>query len=134
MAKENTNLIEHPDGRYYYKAKAGNGYLNLKSPLTENRDQYEEITKEEFDALTYHEPVAPHEPTAEEIAQNEKRAEIADCKHQLALTDYVVLKLAEALGEGDTETVAAIESDYATVLADRKTWRARINELESELA
>ena len=48
--------------RYYYKAKDGKSFYNLKSPLEpEELVNYEEITKEEFDELTY----IPEEPVEE---------------------------------------------------------------------
>ena len=58
------------------------------------------------------------EPTKEEINQ----ARIAELKQKLAETDYAVIKIAE--GE-------ATQDDYAEVLAQRKDWRAEINELQA---
>lgn len=108
--------------RYYYKAKSGKGYLNLKSPLSkEELKDYVEITKEQFDSETY---VAPYEPTAAELARQEKLSEIAHLKRQLQETDYCVIKIAEG---------AATIEEYADVIAQRQTWRARINELLEEL-
>ena len=107
--------------RYYYKAKSGERYLNLKSPLSkEDLKDYDEITKEVFDAETY---VEPHVETAKEKAAREKKQEIAQLKKQLADTDYCVIKIAEG---------AATAEEYADVISQRATWRARINELEGE--
>lgn len=109
--------------RYYYKAKVGNGYLNLKSPLSQRElENYEEITAEEFEQLTY---VAPHVPTEAELHQAEVRGQIAALKRQLAATDYQALKYAEGW-------ISA--GDYAEIKAQRQAWRDQINELESELA
>ena len=36
--------------RYYYKNKSNTGFLNLKSPMID--ENYEEITEEQFKALT----------------------------------------------------------------------------------
>lgn len=47
---------------------------------------------------------------------------ISALKRQLAETDYAVIKIAEG---------AATADEYADVLAKRRAWRARINELES---
>ena len=106
--------------RYYYKAKSGNGYLSLKSPLSkEELSNYVEITEEQFNAAQ----PQPHIPTAEEIAAKERRAEIRSLKKQLADTDYCVIKIAEGV---------ATAEEYADVIAQRATWRARINELEAE--
>jgi len=111
--------------RYYYKAKNGKGYLNLKSPLPQAElENYEEITAEEFEQLTYVEPIAPHEPTAAELHQAEVRGQIAFLKGQLAATDYQALKHSEGWIN---------EEDYAEVKAQRQAWRDQINELESEL-
>lgn len=55
------------------------------------------------------------EPTAEE--------QIAALKAQLAATDYTVIKIAEG---------AATMEEYADVIAQRRAWRAQINELEMQ--
>ena len=123
MAKEKIEKKE----RYYYK-KDGHAAYNLREPLSNILDDttgYEEITKEEWDELTY---VPPVEPTAEELAHNARVAEIAQLKSQLNATDYIVVKIAEMPEQAD-----AIREEYAEVLANRKLWRARINELESQL-
>lgn len=59
--------------RFYYKSKDGTGFLNLKSPLID--EKYIQITKEEFEELT-----KPKEPTAEEKAAQEKLKVIAEKK------------------------------------------------------
>ncbi len=121
VAEEKTTIGPDANGRYYYKSKSGKGYLNFKHPLTEAElADYVEITKEEFDTLTY---VAPHEPTAEEITAKEAREEVARLKKFLADTDYCVIKIAEGV---------ATAEEYASVLTKRQAARARINELEGE--
>lgn len=122
MKKEKTTIGPDANGRYYYKSISGNGFMNLKSPL--NDENYIEITKAEFDELTY---VAPYEPTAEEIHAQEVAAEIAELKRNLFDTDYIVIKIAE-----DPEHASDLREEYAEQLANRITWRARINELEGE--
>ena len=112
--------------RFYYKSKNGNGLLNLKSPLVD--ENYIQITEKEFNELT-----KPKEPTAEQKAAYEKARQIAELKKKLDNTDYIVLKIAEALADGDTETVAALKTTYATELANLKEWRIQINELESKI-
>lgn len=114
--------------RYYYKANDSKGFLNLKSPLTENVNDYTQITEEEFNELT-----RPKEPTAEQKAKAEKLKQISEYKTKLHDTDYIVLKIAEAVSENDTKTVAALRTTYVTELAERKTWREQINEIEKEL-
>ena len=106
--------------RYYYRAKSGNGYLSLKSPLSkEELSNYVEITEEQFNAAQ----PQPHTPTAAELAAKERRAEIISLKKHLADTDYCIIKIAEGV---------ATAEEYADVIAQRATWRARINELEAE--
>ena len=111
--------------RFYYKAKDGKGFLNLKSPLID--ENYIQITEEEFNELT-----KPKEyvPTAEEKAAQEKEKKIAEYKKYLQDTDYIVLKIGECLAEGNTEEVTAIKTEYAEQLAKRKEARDKINELE----
>lgn len=48
-------------------------------------------------------------------------AEIAECKRNLAATDYIAAKIAEG---------AASKEEYSAEIAQRAEWRARINELE----
>ena len=68
----------------------------------------------------------PELRTAEEKAPALERSaavqEIADLKHKLAATDYIAAKIAEG---------AATREEYAEELAERASWRSRINELES---
>ena len=104
--------------RYFYKK--GNSYLNLKSPITE--EGYEEITEEEFKALT--------KPPVFQVNENQKQINVL--KKKLNETDYIVLKIAEAVADNDTATVTALKTEYATELANRKLWREEINNLEKE--
>lgn len=121
--------------RYYYK-KDGKAAYNLKEPLEnilENTEGYEEITEQEWNELTHVEPVAPRELTADEIHNRECETLIAQHKAFLTHTDYVVLKLAEALADGNDELVASIKEEYADTLAQRTVARSEINRLEGEI-
>ena len=89
-------------------------------------DGYTQITEEEFNELSN----KRYEPTEEQKAKIEKARQIAELKKKLADTDYIVLKIAEAQADGDTKTVAALKTTYATELANRKAWREQINKLE----
>lgn len=112
--------------RFYYKSKDNTGFLNLKSPLIgKDSESYEEITEEQFNALT-----KPPEPTDEQKAAAEKAKQISTYKKYLSDTDYIVLKIAEAVAESDSEAVEAIKAEYAEQLAKRKQAREKINELE----
>lgn len=106
--------------RYYYKNKTNNGFLNLKSPLID--DNYIQITKEEFEELT-----KPKEPTAEEKAAQEKSRKNAEYKKYLEDTDYVVLKISEAMAEGNEELKQELMLQYAGILAIRKAYRQELN-------
>ena len=112
--------------RYYYKANDGKGFLNLKTPL-ENKDGYTQITEEEFNELT--KPKIP-ELTAERKAKLEKARQIAELKKNLADTDYIVLKMAEAIAENDNELLNELKLEYSVKLAQRKEWRYQLNNLE----
>lgn len=111
--------------RFYYKNKDNTGFLNLKSPITD--ENYIQITEEEFNELT---KPKVYVPTAEQKASQEKARQIAECKKYLADTDYIVLKIGEYLADGNTEAVAAIKTEYSEQLAKRKEARDKINELE----
>lgn len=50
--------------------------------------------------------------------------QIAALKQKLAETDYSVIKIAEG---------AATAADYADLIAQRKAWRAEINDLEGRI-
>ena len=114
--------------RYYYKSKQGNGFLNLKTPLIgKDLESYEEITEAQF--TEFSKPKI-FEPTEEQKAAAEKARQISTYKKYLSDTDYIVLKIAEAVAESDSEAVEAIKAEYAEQLAKRKQAREKINELE----
>ena len=108
--------------RFYYKNKNNTGFLNLKSPITD--ENYIQITEEEFNELT--KPKA-YVPTAEQKAAQEKAKKIAEYKKYLADTDYIVLKIAEAQSEGETSTVSQLRDIYKEQLKERKRVRSLLN-------
>lgn len=65
-------------------------------------------------------------------AKVERDREITANKALLSNTDYIVLKIAEAVADGDTDEVAQLQALYAPELAQRKQARARINDLQAE--
>lgn len=87
------------------------------------QDGYTQITEEEFKALT--------KPPVFQVNENQKQINVL--KNKLNNTDYIVLKIAEAVADNDTATVTALKTEYATELANRKEWRNQINELEREV-
>lgn len=108
--------------RFYYKSKDNTGFLNLKSPLVD--ENYIQITEEEFNELT--KPKIP-ELTTEQKAAQDKARKIAEYKKYLADTDYIVLKIAEAQSEGDTNTVSQLRDLYKEQLKERKRVRSLLN-------
>lgn len=90
------------------------------TPPLEGKEGFKVVFKGDewvYEEIPVEEPEPTPEPTEEEIKQNR----IWELKGKLAETDYVVIKIAE--GE-------ATQEEYAEVLANRKAWRAKINELE----
>lgn len=71
-----------------------------------------------------------HIPTQEEITNNR----ITELKQNLANTDYIANKLAEAIADslvtGDNAKVYELKTKYAKQLQDRKSWRDEIDRLE----
>ena len=108
--------------RFYYKNKNSTGFLNLKSPLVDKN--YIQITKEEFEELT---KPKVYVPTAEEKAAQEKARKNAEYKKYLEDTDYIVLKIAEAQSEGDTNKVDHLRTLYKSELEERKKMRDLLN-------
>ena len=108
--------------RFYYKNKDNTGFLNLKSPL--NDERYIQITEEEFNELT---KPKVYVPTAEEKAAQEKAKKVAEYKAYLEKTDYIVLKIAEAQSEGETSTVSQLREIYKEQLKERKRVRSLLN-------
>lgn len=106
--------------RFYYKNKNNTGFLNLKSPLVD--ENYIQITEEEFKELT-----KPKEPTAEEKAAADKARKNAEYKKYLEDTDYVVLKISEAMTEGNESLKQELMLQYAGILAIRKAYRQELN-------
>lgn len=60
-----------------------------------------------------------------------KENQIAELKRKLAETDYVVIKLAESLETG-VSLLSNEENRYMDIIAQRREWRAKINDLEGE--
>lgn len=106
--------------RFYYKSKDDKGFLNLKSPLID--ENYIQITEEEFNELS-----KPKELTAEQKAAQEKARRNAEYKKYLEDTDYVVLKIAEAMAEGNESLKQELMLQYAGILAIRKAYRQELN-------
>ena len=85
---------------------------------------YTQITKEEFNELS---KPKIYVPTAEQKAAQEKVKKIAEYKKYLQDTDYIVLKIAEAQSEGDTNKVNHLRTLYKSELEERKKMRDLLN-------
>ena len=72
-----------------------------------------------------------YEPTAEEIAAQEKAKKIEEYKKYLEDTDYIAAKIAEANFNSDTTELAELHTQYDSVILQRKGWREAINKLEA---
>ena len=58
---------------------------------------------------------------------------ISEAKLYLRETDYIVLKIAEAVAEGDALEVTALQAEYAEQLSKRKQARAAVNANEESI-
>lgn len=95
----------------YYKFKANENHLfhtvDGEDLIDENKE-WAAITKAEYDA----------------------RVQIKELKAELARTDYIVIKIAEA---ATTQAQDALRAEYAETIARRIQVREQINELEEDL-
>lgn len=62
-----------------------------------------------------------------------KQEKIAEYQKYLADTDYVVIKISEAIVIGNRQLIDELKSKYADVLTNRDNKRKQINELEKEI-
>lgn len=71
------------------------------------------------------------------VEQSKIQGQIQECLQYLQDTDYITSKLAEAESEfietGDNTEVLTLRQHYSDELANRKTKRERIRELENKL-
>lgn len=105
-----TEIDEGTDDRYHH----AQGHY-LEKGITDNNSQYNYKLIDDKVVERTDEDKAP------ELAIIEAKIEIAQLKKKLADTDYISNKIAEG---------AATKEQYAEKLAERQTWRDRINELE----
>lgn len=59
------------------------------------------------------------------------QSDIGKLKYQLKETDYIAIKLMEAI---DDEERTQLRERYAEIIEQRRQWRVQINELEDELS
>ena len=87
-------------------------------PAKEAYDEYEDI-------YVY----TPYTET--ELAAIAANKAISEAKAYLSRTDYIVLKIAEAMSEGNAEEVTALQTEYAEQLTKRKQARETVNANEA---
>ena len=68
----------------------------------------------------------------DDYKKNKLGDEMCECQYYLNATDYVISKLNELKLEDDDE-YAEMKIKYADILAERKTARKRIREIEEEM-
>lgn len=81
-----------------------------------------------YDGKAYLKGYAPQEP--QEPINQEK---IAEYQKYLADTDYVVIKISEAMVSENEQLANELKNKYADVLSERDEARKKINELEEEI-
>ena len=106
-------------------------------PIDENN--YYDITEQEAIALSEHrlkwskdinnKPILVENEDSADISMAMHGQEILELKQYLFETDYVIIKIEEAIIDGDAELIASRKAEYASVLAQRKSARTRLNEL-----
>lgn len=96
--------------------------------LIDRREERDGVLYRYWQILQRPEP-EPYIPTPEEEAERERQERIYELHQSLEETDYVALKLAEAVAEKDDDALAEMLEEYADVLANRKAWREELSEL-----
>lgn len=86
---------------------------------------------EDFDFSTIGEYVVENGELKYSRSQESIKDEIADYQAKLNATDWVVIKINEAMIKG--ENVSALTMKYADIIGERDKYRLKINELEAGL-
>ena len=84
--------------------------------------------EQSYDGSWYLVGYAPQKP--QELINQE---EIAECQKYLADTDYIVVKISEAMISGNQQLIDELKNKYADVLTNRDNKRKQINEFEEEI-
>ena len=95
---------------------------------------YTKVKEEEGKLILYNDIQCKSEYYIDEEklkVEQEILSQIEYCKQELANTDYIVTKIAEAQALG--EDTSQLITTYSDMLVYRKTLRDKINELEKEL-
>lgn len=100
----------------------------------EVEDKTQPIYNDEREIIGYKKikVIDPHATLVECDEPEENYAfEVEELKQYLADTDYVVIKINEAIIDGDEELANQLKTLYAPIIAQRKQARERIQELEN---
>lgn len=81
-----------------------------------------------YDGGLYIKGYAPQKP--QELINQE---EIAEYQKYLADTDYIVVKISEAMISGNQQLIDELKNKYADVLTNRDNKRKQINKFEEEI-
>ena len=123
-----------PTDVYFYEKIYEDGHLGSFTQSAElayksgwdienNYISIEDTQQSDINGWTYRKDVCPMK-TEEDLLKDQYRLEITQLKKQLSDTDYKAIKYAEG---------QISEDDYASVRAERQSYRDRINELEALL-
>ena len=118
------------------------GYQNDKiSFIANTREELENIPCVSLDRIEetgveYVSHNGEYKPKAEVEAllhRENTESQIAELKAQLVASDYVALKMSEAIALNDTELLGLLKVKYKDKLEERQAIRNRIDELEEIL-
>ena len=108
-----------------YHTKVDDKYYNKALQLFNSRPELFEIEKEKTE-----------EDLAEEKRQYklaEKQGEIDKLQKYLTDTDYVVIKISEAMINGDKQLTNELKNKYADVITNRNNKRKKMNKFKEEI-
>ena len=126
MITNTDKIIEKPDKIWVVDKK----YTKTVIHRIENEDgELQEIEKEVVIGTDGHWEYTDPDKKSVEAAANA----IETAKKYLSETDYIVLKIAEAQAEGNTEAVTALRTEYAEQLEKRKQARETVNLNEQKI-
>jgi len=111
------------------------GCLSVDIEAASDKEAIESIISKKYDKTTKSFSEIPI-PEAElrEIQKADLRRQIRHLKQTLAETDFVVLKINEARIEDNLELESELKTKYKDTIEERKAARAKINQLEEEIA
>ena len=109
--------------------------LSVDIEADSDKEAIESIIGKRYDKTTksFSETPIP-EAELREIRKADLRRQIRHLKQTLADTDFVVLKINEARIEDNLELESELKAKYKDTIEERKATRAKINQLEEEIA